>query len=63
MMPDHQKTCSYSCAAKKAETYNWASVDLIQLYKIEKRSKCEISRIVGCTESAVRKRLKRLNII
>lgn len=63
MMPDHQKTCSYSCAAKKAETYNWNSIDLIKLFTVDKKSKCEIARMVGCTESAVRKRLKKLKII
>ena len=61
--PIHNKTCSLSCAAKLAEKYDWSKIDLQQLYFINKKSKCEIASIVGCSEAAVRKRLKKLNMI
>lgn len=61
--PIHNKTCSSSCAAKLAEKYDWSKIDLTQLYILDKKSKCSIASIVGCSEAAVRKRLKKLNLI
>jgi len=58
-----QKTCSYKCAAQMARKYDWDSVDLYDLYVVKKMSKLAISKIVGCSDVAVKKRLKKLNFI
>lgn len=53
----NQKTCSYSCAAKKAETYNWEKISLFSMLN-QNMSYRKISEIVGCTDVAVKKREK-----
>lgn len=53
----NQKTCSYACAAKKAETYNWEKISLYSMLN-QKMSYKRISEIVGCTDVAVKKREK-----
>jgi hypothetical protein len=58
-----QKTCSLACAAKFAYKYDWNCIDLHQAFIVEKKSKAEIAKIIGCSESAVRKRLKKLKFI
>ena len=63
LMIDKQKTCSAKCAAKLTNTYNWDAVDLHQLFKIEKKSMSFIARLVGCSQSAVNKRLKKLQLL
>ena len=51
-------TCSRSCAAKKTGKVDWESIDLLDL--IKKKNKSQIGELLGVTESAVRKRLKKL---
>ncbi len=61
--PIHNKTCSLNCAATLAQKYDWSKIDLGKLFLEEKKSKCHIANIVGCSEAAVRKRLKKLKMI
>lgn len=58
-----QKTCSYECSAKLTGKYNWDQVDLKKLYIDDKISILQISQLIGCSDNAVRKRLKKLKII
>lgn len=58
-----QQTCSYECAAKKAWKVDWSSVDLYDLYVVKKTPKITIAAIVGCSDAAVNKRLKKLNLL
>ena len=58
-----QKSCSYQCAAKLARKYNWDQVDLKKLYIDEKMNMSQISKIIGCSDVAVKKRLLKLKII
>lgn len=62
-MFNRSKTCSLKCAAKLAHKYDWDSIDLFDLYVTKRFSKSKIARIVGCTDGAVFKRLKKLSII
>ena len=55
------KTCSYECAGKKAWKVKWNDFDLYDLYVVKKTPKIKIAEIVGCSQHAVRKRLKKLN--
>lgn len=58
-----QKTCSYKCAAQMARKYDWDRHDLKVLFIEKKMSMRAISRIVGCSDVAVKKRLKKLNLL
>jgi hypothetical protein len=58
-----QKTCSLECAAKKARTVNWDSVNLYDLWIVKKITQTEIANSLGCSNSAVRKRLKKLQLL
>jgi hypothetical protein len=48
-------TCSYKCAAKKANKIDWPN-NLPEL--LERYSYCEVGRMFGVTDNAVRKRMK-----
>lgn len=57
------KTCSSSCAAKLSYSIDWDKYDLYDLFITKKLTKERISDIVGCSNGAVYKRLKKLKII
>lgn len=56
------KTCSYKCSAVLKETVNWANHDLKKLFVDEKKTQTEIAVIVGVSDVAVSKRLKKLGL-
>lgn len=58
----HNKTCSYACAAKLSRKVNWEEFDLHKLYVVDKISMRKIASIVGVSDSAVLKRLRKLGI-
>jgi len=58
-----QKTCSYECSAKLTGKYDWEKYDLKKLYIDDKLSMLKISKMIGCSDVAVKKRLKKLNLI
>lgn len=62
-MFNSSNTCSHNCAARLARKYNWDAYDLHDLYMVKKMSCVAISKIVGCSNTAVNKRLKKLNLI
>jgi hypothetical protein len=55
-------TCSRSCAAKKSCTVSWEKYDLYDLHINQKLSNLKIANIVGVSDVAVIKRLKKLKI-
>lgn len=61
-MFNRSNTCSKVCAAKLQGTYDWNKVDLFHLYNVENKSISHIARLVGCSNSAVVKRLRKLNL-
>jgi hypothetical protein len=62
-IPSYKITCSLKCAAKKAWTVNWDDVDLEDLYVNKKITQVSIAAILGCSGSAVRKRLKKVGLL
>lgn len=56
----HLKTCSRNCATKKNLKVQWDEIDLYDFFVIQKLSKTKIAQIVGCSDVAVNKRLKKL---
>jgi hypothetical protein len=58
-----QKTCSYECSAKMTGKYEWEKYDLKKLYIDDKLSMSKISKLVGCSDVAVKKRMLKLKII
>ena len=62
-IPLHQITCSRKCAATKLRIIDWDNVDLITLYIKEKKTQNDIAFMLGCSNTAVRKRMKKLKII
>lgn len=61
-MFNRSNTCSKICSAKLKGKYAWNKIDLNQLYLIEHISISHIAKIVGCSNSAVIKRLKKFNM-
>jgi hypothetical protein len=61
--PKWQKTCSHSCAASLKGKVDWGEVNLHKLILEEKRPLRSIGRDLGVSDSAVRKRAKKLGII
>jgi hypothetical protein len=59
-MFNRSTTCSLACAAKLKGKFDWDKIDLNQLYAIEHISISRIAKTVGCSNSAVIKRLKKL---
>ena len=57
----NHRTCSLSCAAKKAYKVDWDSIDLKQLLK--EHSYVYIGELLGVSDVAVRKRAKKLSLI
>lgn len=55
-------TCSRSCAAKKTCTVSWENFDLFDLHVNQRLSNVKIADIVGVSDIAVIKRLKKLKI-
>lgn len=53
-------TCSRSCAAKRKSKINWDSIDLKKLYL--EMSITKIAEILGISDVAVHKRLKKIGI-
>jgi hypothetical protein len=54
-----QKTCSYSCSSSLPRLVDWNKVDLLSL-KREGKTNVEIAKLLNVSESAVRKREKKL---
>lgn len=59
--PTYKKTCSRSCAAKKSRKVDWDKVDLPKLLK--QSSYVTIADMLDITDTAVRKRAKKLGLI
>jgi hypothetical protein len=55
-------TCSKTCAAKRKSQIEWDNFDLYDLHVIQKLSNLKIGKIVGASDVAVIKRLKKLKI-
>lgn len=58
----HTKTCSLICGRSLRSTIEWEKYDLYDMIVNQKLSKTKIGKIIGCSDVAVTKRLKRLNI-
>jgi hypothetical protein len=56
------KTCSNSCAAKIRYNFQWEQIDLYDLHINQRLTNMAIAEIVGCSDAAVIKRLKKLGI-
>jgi len=54
----HNKTCSYACSAKLSRKVDWDSIDLLE--ELKNSTKSKIAERLGISESAVRKREKKL---
>lgn len=52
----NKKACCRSCYGKLKEKTNWKEIDVVKLIDDEKKSYSYISRIVGVTPNAVKKR-------
>lgn len=59
--PKFKKTCSPKCRAEKACKVSWKSVNLNKLVK--QFNNCEIAAMLNISETAVRKRRKKLNLV
>ena len=59
-IPNTQKTCSRSCAAKLRYPTAWESIDLLFEIEVNKKSKIEIGDHLGISPEAVNKRYKKL---
>lgn len=57
----YNSTCSRKCAAKLAGKIDWDTIDLPALL-VEHGSKSAVGRILGCSDVAVAKRLKKLQV-
>lgn len=57
---NHLITCSKQCAAKHTGKVDWDQIDLIKLIEIDKRSKIDIAKELGCSDAAVGKRYRKL---
>ena len=55
-------TCSYECSSKKKFQLKWGEFDLFDLHVIKKLSNVKIAEMVGCSDAAVIKKLKKLGI-
>lgn len=62
-MFNKSKTCSLKCAAKLATKYEWERFDLNDMFLVKGMSMESIARKVGCSGAAVKKRLKKENLI
>lgn len=58
-----QKTCSLKCAATLKQSIDWEKFDLNDLYEVKKMSFLGIAKIVGCSDGAVKKRLRKIGLI
>lgn len=61
MKPERNKTCSHKCAGSLKGNVDWDSIDLQK--EISEKSLSQISKEVGVTRHAVRKRAKKLGLI
>lgn len=63
--PNKNKYCSYSCAVKSQNhsQFDWGTIDLIDLIDNKKISKISIAKQLGCSDSAVGKRYRKLKSI
>jgi hypothetical protein len=57
----YRTTCSKSCAARYSYRVDWDSIDLKQL-KVAGKSNVEIGKLLGVSDGAVIKRLKKLGL-
>ena len=58
--PIYRKNCSRSCSAKSSYKVDWDSINLIEELKI--KSIVKIAEEIGCSDSAVRKRVRKLGL-
>jgi len=54
-------TCSRNCAAKKSNRVDWVKINLFEL--LQNNSFVKVGEILGISDSAVRKRAKKIGII
>lgn len=55
-----QKYCSQKCSALAALRFNWNQFNLEEMYK--KMTVTQMAKIIGCSDVAIHKRLKRIGI-
>ena len=55
-------TCSKKCSAKLSFGIDWSKFDLYDLHVNQKLPNTHIAKLVGCSDAAVIKRLKKLKI-
>lgn len=60
--PKYLITCSLKCAAKRKSKIDWGNIDIAELYKIHKTF-IKVGEILGVSDVAVRKRMKKLNLL
>lgn len=58
--PKRQKTCSRSCAIRRKGCVDWSNIDLKEL--LLTNNVVQIAENLGCSESAVHKRRRKLNL-
>lgn len=59
LKPKHLITCSSTCAAKRQRKIDWDTINLIE--ELKTKSFVKLAAELGCSDMAVRKRLKKLN--
>ena len=55
-------TCSKNCSAKLTFSIDWDKFNLYDLHVVQKLPNTKIAKLVGCSDAAVIKRLKKLKI-
>lgn len=56
----HQKYCSASCSSRSKFKVNWDKIDLIK--ELETKNACQLADELGCSNTAIYKRLKKLKL-
>lgn len=57
-MPQTKKTCSPACSASARQKVDWSQYDLVEMSRT--MSKTEIAAIIGVSDVAIHKRLKKM---
>lgn len=60
--PTRNKTCSCKCSATLSYSIDWDKFDLVKLLKENDDNRSVVADIVGCSDGAIIKRMKKLGI-
>jgi len=58
--PVYKKTCSLSCAYKARSKINWSEINLKK--ELKNKSISELAKKLGCSDTIIRKKLKKLKL-